>query len=74
MYFATLTEIPVVQSLINNGMGHGPAITLLLAGPTVSIPNMLVIGRVLGTKKTAVYLSMLIVGSAIIGMAAHLIL
>ena len=74
MYFATLTEIPVVQSLINSGMGQGPAITLLLAGPTVSIPNMLVIGRVLGTKKTVVYLSMLIVGSAIIGMAAHLIL
>jgi uncharacterized membrane protein YraQ (UPF0718 family) len=74
MYFATLTEIPVVQSLINSGMGQGPAITLLLAGPTVSIPNMLVIGRVLGTKKTVVYLSMLIIGSAIIGMAAHLIL
>jgi uncharacterized membrane protein YraQ (UPF0718 family) len=74
MYFATLTEIPVVQSLMNSGMGQGPAITLLLAGPTVSIPNMLVIGRVLGTKKTVVYLSMLIVGSAIIGMAAHLIL
>ena len=74
MYFATLTEIPVVQSLMNSGMGQGPAITLLLAGPTVSIPNMLVIGRVLGTKKTVVYLSMLIVGSAVIGMAAHFIL
>lgn len=74
MYFATLTEIPIVQSLMNLGMGKGPAMTLLLAGPTVSIPNMLVIGKVLGLKKTATYIVLLIVFSAFLGMLASLIL
>lgn len=74
MYFATLTEIPIVQSLMKLGMGNGPAMTLLLAGPTVSIPNMLVIGKVLGVKKTATYIALLIVVSALIGMLASLIL
>lgn len=74
MYFTTLTEIPIVQSLMNLGMGKGPAMTLLLAGPTVSIPNMLVIGKVLGFKKTATYIVLLIVFSAFMGMVASFIL
>ena len=54
MYFATLTEVPILQGLINNGMGKGPALALLLAGPALSLPNMLVIRSVLGNSKTAV--------------------
>ena len=54
MYFATLTEVPILQGLINSGMGQGPALALLLAGPALSLPNMLVIRSVIGTKKTAV--------------------
>lgn len=52
MYFATLTEVPILQSLIGNGMGKGRALALLLAGPAVSLPNMLVIRGILGTQKT----------------------
>ena len=52
MYFATLTEVPILQGLISNGMGQGPALALLLAGPALSLPNMLVIRSVMGTKKT----------------------
>ncbi len=63
MYFATLTEIPIVQGLIGAGMGKGPALALLLAGPAVSLPNMLVIRGVLGTEKTLVYVG-LVVGMA----------
>ena len=55
MYFATLTEIPILQGLIGNGMGNGPALAFLLAGPALSLPNMLVIRSVLGTKKTIVF-------------------
>lgn len=55
MYFATLTEIPIIQGLLNNGMGQGPALALLLAGPALSLPNMLVIRSVIGTQKTIVY-------------------
>jgi uncharacterized membrane protein YraQ (UPF0718 family) len=55
MYFATLTEVPVLQGLIQNGMGQGPALALLLAGPALSLPNMLVIRSVMGTKKTIVF-------------------
>jgi len=55
MYFATLTEIPIIQGLLNNGMGQGPALALLLAGPALSLPNMLVIRSVIGTQKTLVY-------------------
>ena len=54
MYFATLTEVPILQGLIGNGMGQGPALALLLAGPALSLPNMLVIRSVMGTKKTLV--------------------
>ena len=67
MYFATLTEIPIVQGLINNGMGKGPALALLLAGPALSLPSMLVIRGVLGTKKTVVYVSLVVIMATISG-------
>ncbi len=61
MYFATLTEVPILQGLISSGMGKGPALALLLAGPALSLPNMLVIRSVLGTKKTVVFVLLVIV-------------
>jgi len=68
MYFATLTEIPILQGLLGAGMGKGPALALLLAGPALSLPNMLVIRSVIGTKKTAVYVILVIVMSTIAGL------
>jgi len=68
MYFATLTEVPILQGLIGSGMGKGPALALLLAGPALSLPSMLVIRSVMGTQKTAVYVSLVIVMSTIAGM------
>ncbi len=68
MYFATLTEIPILQGLINSGMGKGPALALLLAGPALSLPNMLVIKSVIGTQKTVVYVSLVIVMATISGL------
>ncbi|MBU1567561.1 MAG: permease [Proteobacteria bacterium] len=68
MYFATLTEVPILQGLMANGMGKGPALALLLAGPALSLPSMLVINTVLGLKKTAVFVSLVIVMSTISGM------
>lgn len=68
MYFATLTEVPIVQGLIAAGMGKGPALALLLAGPSLSLPNMLVIRKVMGTEKTVVYVALVIVLSTIAGM------
>jgi uncharacterized membrane protein YraQ (UPF0718 family) len=56
MYFATLTEVPILQGLINSGMGKGPALALLLAGPAISLPNMLVIRDIIGDQKTIVYI------------------
>lgn len=67
MYFATLTEIPILQGLINNGMGKGPALALLLAGPALSLPNMLVIRDVIGTQKTIVYVMLVVVMATISG-------
>lgn len=61
MYFATLTEVPIIQGLLASGMGKGPALALLLAGPSLSLPNMLVIREVMGTKKTIVYVSLVII-------------
>ncbi len=61
MYFATLTEVPILQGLIGAGMGKGPALALLLAGPALSLPNMLVIRQVIGTKKTVVFVSLVVV-------------
>ncbi|MBW2204752.1 MAG: permease [Deltaproteobacteria bacterium] len=69
MYFATLTEVPILQGLIGSGMGKGPALSLLLAGPALSLPNMLVIGNVIGVKKTAVFCSIIVVLSTIAGMS-----
>lgn len=68
MYFATLTEVPILQGLISSGMGKGPALALLLAGPSLSLPNMLVIRRVLGTKKTIVYVALVIIMATISGL------
>jgi len=68
MYFATLTEIPILQGLIGSGMGQGPALALLLAGPALSLPNMLVIGGVMGVKKTAVFCLIIVVLSTVAGM------
>ncbi len=67
MYFATLTEVPIIQGLLASGMGKGPALALLLAGPSLSLPNMLVIHGVLGTKKTAVYVLLVIAMATISG-------
>jgi len=68
MYFATLTEVPILQGLIGAGMGKGPALALLLSGPALSLPNMLVIRSVMGTKKTVVFVSLVIVMSTISGL------
>ena len=68
MYFATLTEIPILQGLIGSGMGKGPALALLLAGPALSLPNMLVIRSVMGTKKTVVFVLLVIIMATISGM------
>lgn len=68
MYFATLTEVPILQGLLGSGMGKGPALALLLAGPALSLPNMLVIGGIMGVKKTAVFCTIIVVLSTIAGM------
>lgn len=69
MYFATLTEVPIIKTLMNLGMGKGPALTLLLAGPSLSLPNMIVIGRIMGIKKLIVYILLVVIISALIGYA-----
>ncbi|MCP3933644.1 MAG: hypothetical protein GY705_31640 [Bacteroidetes bacterium] len=68
MYFATLTEVPILQGLMSAGMGKGPALALLLAGPSLSLPNMLVIRDVIGTKKTGVYVILVIIMATISGL------
>ena len=68
MYFATLTEVPILQGLLGSGMGKGPALALLLAGPALSLPNMLVIRSVLGTKKTFVFIVLVVVMATASGM------
>lgn len=68
MYFATLTEVPIVQGLLGSGMGQGPALALLLAGPALSLPSMLVINSVMGTKKTFVFVSLVVVMATFTGM------
>ncbi len=68
MYFATLTEVPILESLMGAGMGNGPALSLLLAGPAVSLPNMLVIRGVLGTKKTLTYMALVVVMATLSGL------
>lgn len=68
MYFSTLTEIPILQALIAKGMSQGPALALLLAGPSLSLPNMLVIRKILGNKKTAVYVLLVVFYSTVAGL------
>jgi uncharacterized membrane protein YraQ (UPF0718 family) len=68
MYFATLTEVPILQGLIAAGMGKGPALALLLAGPSLSLPNILVIRGVMGTQKTLVYVALVIVMATVSGL------
>ncbi len=68
MYFSTLTEVPIIQALMAKGMNQGPALTLLLAGPSLSLPNLLVIRRVLGNKKTLVYMLLVVFYSVIGGL------
>ena len=67
MYFATLTEIPILQGLQGAGMGDGPALALLLAGPALSLPNMLVIRKVIGTKKTLAYIILVCIAATLTG-------
>jgi uncharacterized protein len=69
MYFATLTEVPILQGLMANGMGKGPALALLLAGPALSLPSMLVLRKILGTKKALVYIALVVVMATFTGMA-----
>lgn len=68
MYFATLTEIPILQGLLGAGMGRGPALALLLAGPALSLPSMLVIRSVIGTKKTVAYVSLVVIMATLSGL------
>lgn len=68
MYFATLTEVPILQGLMAAGMGKGPALSLLLAGPSLSLPNMLVIRGIMGTQKTVVYVVLVVVMATLSGL------
>ena len=68
MYFATLTEVPILEGLMRSGMGKGPALALLLAGPALSLPNMLVIHSVLGTRKTGAFVALVITLSTVAGL------
>jgi uncharacterized membrane protein YraQ (UPF0718 family) len=68
MYFATLTEVPIVQGLMSAGMGKGPALALLLAGPALSLPSMIVLRSIMGTQKTVVFVSLVVVMATICGM------
>jgi uncharacterized membrane protein YraQ (UPF0718 family) len=69
MYFATLTEVPILQGLIGSGMGQGPALALLLAGPALSLPSMITLAGIMGVRKTAVYCIIVVVLSTVTGMA-----
>jgi len=68
MYFATLTEVPILQGLLGAGMGQGPALALLLAGPALSLPNILVIRSIIGTKKTLAYITLVVIMATITGL------
>jgi hypothetical protein len=67
MYFATLTEVPIIQGLLGSGMGDGPALALLLAGPALSLPSMLVISSIIGPRKTVVYVTLVVVMATFTG-------
>lgn len=68
MYFSTLTEVPIISALTKLGMGRGPALTMLLAGPALSLPNMIVIARIMGTKKAGLYITLVIFAATISGL------
>ena len=68
MYLATLTEVPILKTFLNLGLGKGPALALLLAGPALSLPNMLLIRYVMGTKKTLWYVGLVIIMATVSGM------
>ena len=68
MYFATLTEVPILRGLLDSGMGQGPALALLLAGPALSLPSMLVINSILGPKKTLAYVGLVVMMSTFTGI------
>jgi len=74
MYFATLTEVPILSGLMANGMGQGPGLALLLSGPALSLPSMLVIRNVMGTRKMMVFVGLVIAMSAICGMVYGVIM
>ena len=74
MYFATLTEVPIVQGLVGSGMGAGPSLALLLSGPALSLPSMIVINSILGPKKTVAYITLVIIMAAICGWAYGLLM
>uniref|UniRef100_A0A7V4GA53 Permease n=1 Tax=Desulfobacca acetoxidans TaxID=60893 RepID=A0A7V4GA53_9BACT len=67
-YFATLTEVPITQALIKMGMDKGPALALLLAGPALSLPNMIVISRVMGWKKAMVFVTIIVIVATFVGL------
>jgi len=67
-YFATLTEVPITQALMEHGMAKGPALALLLAGPSLSLPNMIVLIKVMGVKKTAAFCGLIVVAATTVGM------
>ena len=73
MYFATLTEVPFIRAFMDLGMGKGPALALLLAGPALSLPNMLVIRSIMGTKKTLTYIALVVVFATISGYVFGLV-
>ena len=68
MYFATLTEVPILQGLLGSGMGRGPALALLLAGPALSLPSILVIRSVIGTRKTMTFIVLVAVMATVTGL------
>jgi uncharacterized protein len=74
MYFATLTEVPILRGLLDSGMGQGPALALLLAGPALSLPNMLVINSILGPKKTLTFIGLVVVMATVSGMGFGMIM
>ena len=73
MYFATLTEVPILRGLLDSGMGQGPALALLLAGPALSLPNMIVINSILGPKKTLTFIGLVVAMATVSGMAFGII-
>jgi hypothetical protein len=68
MYFATLTEVPIIRAFMDLGMGKGPALALLLAGPSLSLPSIITLSRIMGIKKTLTYICLVVIMSTITGL------